>query len=562
MSSSIYKMLIVDDERAIVNGLVSLFEDEPDLQLEIFRAYSGLEAYEFLQRHPVDIVMSDIRMPGMSGLELQRQVKELWPGCQFIFLTGYNDFHYAQEAMRNEGADYILKTEEDATIIQAVHKVIGRLERQFEINAFMAQAGNRLKQALPVLQKEFMWELLQGEGSSDDQQFLRQMEELEIPLSPDRPVLLVLVRVDDWGNKIHASDQTLMLYAMTNIVQEYLSPIAELYPLTYEQSKLVLLIQAKDPGERGASGAVQSTLPPPKRIALFVNNILESVLAACKQYLDLTISMLAAKEAVPWQACRQKFKRLRRLLLIDCAMRQEIALSESNLEDEEQAESKPDASVQLQLGKISMLETYLETGQREHFFGLFFELMKLAQEPDYVSNGLKLHLYYALVSIYLAYLHQSGTMHDLDSRLDIHKLTRMEEHEGWDEATRFLQQTAERIFSHKTADLAERDREVIRKIKRYVEQNLAGDLSLTRIAEVAGFNRSYLSRLYKQMTGKGLSEYILEVRLLKAKELLRQHQLKVHEISDVLGFESSAYFTRFFKRATNLTPTEFRELDH
>lgn len=558
MSSPVYKMLIVDDERAIVNGLVRLFEDESDLRLELFRAYSGIEAYEFLQRQPVDIVMTDIRMPGMTGLELQRQVKELWPNCQIIFLTGFNEFHYVQEALRNDGADYILKTEEDTVIIQAVHKVVERLERQFEINAFMQGVGNRLKQALPILQKEFIWELLQGDGEWQEEQTVRKMAELEIPLKPDRPVLLVLARIDDWGNKGHTPDQTLMLYAMTNIAQEYMSSAVDVYPLTYEQSRLLWLIQAKDLGE---SRTERAALPSQKRIALFVHNVMESVLTACKQYLGLTISILSAEEAVPWQACRQTFKRLRRLLLVDCAMRQEIVLTESQLADGERDDAKPDASMQLLLGKIPLLETYLETGQREPFFGLFFELMKLAGEADYAKNGIKLHVYYALVSIYFAYLHQSGAWNDADYQMDIHKLTRMEEHGGWDEATRYLQQTAEQIFSRKSADLVERDREVIRKIKRYVEQNLAGDLSLTRIAEVAGFNRSYLSRLYKQMTGVGLSEYILEVRLQKAKELLRQHTLKVHEISDLLGFESSAYFTRFFKRATNVTPTEFRELD-
>lgn len=551
MNENPYKLMVVDDERMIVNGLVQLIEDHFLDAVEVRKAYSGSEALAALHKYPVDILMTDIHMPAMTGLELQKEVKDRWPKCQMIFLTGFNDFEYVQEAIRNESTDYILKTEDDTVILDAIQKAITRLNNQFQAEAFLANAQMKMKQVQPILQKEFLWRILNEHEYTEVEQLQNQLTDLEIPLCADQPVLLVLTRIDDWGNKSSTNDRLLMQYAISNIVSEYMGSMTNHYSLTYDNHKFIWLIQVKQ-GD-------QSKIITNQSIPSYVYQNLEAIMTTCKQYLGITLSMLAANHVVSWSMSASKFLELQRILNIQFATKQEFIL----LEPEAYIPIPlPTTSIQIQLSKIPMLGTYLETGQREPYFTLFVSLIKLVQDNSKEQQGIQLHLYYAIVSIYIAYLYQSGILHELSHRIDIQTLTHFEGHPTFESAVHYLQQTAEVIFSHKKEDIAERDREVVRKIKQYIKQNLAGDLSLTRIASLVGFNRSYLSRLYKQMTGKGLSEYIFEVRIHHAKTLLRQPQLKIHEISDLLGFESPAYFTRFFKKATNLTPTEYRELDH
>lgn len=99
---------------------------------------------------------------------------------------------------------------------------------------------------------------------------------------------------------------------------------------------------------------------------------------------------------------------------------------------------------------------------------------------------------------------------------------------------------------------------LLAKIFLFINQNYETDISLVRIAEHVNFNSSYLSRLFKKVYGQTLSEYIWDFKISKAKEMLRESQMKIKEISDRLGFESNAYFTRFFKRMTGITPKEYR----
>lgn len=99
---------------------------------------------------------------------------------------------------------------------------------------------------------------------------------------------------------------------------------------------------------------------------------------------------------------------------------------------------------------------------------------------------------------------------------------------------------------------------LLARIFDYIEKNIDQDLSLIKIAEHVNFNSSYLSRLFKKAYGKTLSEYIWEYKLIKAKEMLSNSNLKINEIAVKLGFESRTYFARFFKRMTGITPKEYR----
>ena len=123
------KLLIADDEQTIRNGLLSL--PWMDIGIEkVYQAENGLAAKEILKAERIDIVISDIKMPGLSGLELAEYIKECSMDTAVIFLTGYSDFEYARRAIRNQVSDYLLKPIRRKDIIETVEKVIQALERK------------------------------------------------------------------------------------------------------------------------------------------------------------------------------------------------------------------------------------------------------------------------------------------------------------------------------------------------------------------------------------------------------------------------------------------------
>jgi len=135
-----YRLLFVDDEEIIAEGLVELVQNQSLEGLEVCCAYSASDALAIMRQLRVDIVITDIEMPLMNGLELQKEIRKMWPQCKVIILTGYDEFAYAHEAIRNQSFDYLLKTESDEVIIQTIKKALQQLSSQHELEQLIASA--------------------------------------------------------------------------------------------------------------------------------------------------------------------------------------------------------------------------------------------------------------------------------------------------------------------------------------------------------------------------------------------------------------------------------------
>lgn len=544
------RLLIVDNERPIVDSLIDLFAREGKPELETYAAYSAAQALEWLGRTKIDIVLSDIRMPGMDGLELQREIVKQWPSCKVVFLTGYDDFEYIQQGMRNGGVDYLLKTEGPDAILRAVDKAAEELYEAVEAERLILLAENQMRRAMPLLLNEYMLEMICGDPGTMRRRGER-FAEWQVPLEADGDVMLVIGRVDDWRDELGAADKQLMLFAIRNIAEEFLTKSARCVSVIWEKSKLMWFIQ---PLERLTSGESKG------RLNRFVHGTIESIQIACKQHLKLGVSFASAVGPAPWTRAPETFHDLKRLLGRGLGSGKELIL----IDRPGSEHSQPDPGLQTReirsrLEKVGPIAAFLENGQKESFFAEFSLLMGLSAGRMDREDPLKLEVYYSLVALFLAYLNRWGLHDEIGASLDLGKLSRFESHASWEEAEEYFISLAECLFEQKNVDRHNREDDLIKHIRLYVERNLAGDLSLTRIGEVVGYNPYYLTRLYKQITNEGLTEFIAEARLARAKKLLENNRMIVQDISRAVGFMTEQSFYRFFKKATNLTPQEYRE---
>ncbi|UUZ80342.1 response regulator [Paenibacillus sp. P26] len=161
------RLLIVDDEEIITEGLFEVLK-QLNLGLDLYKAYSGEEALDLMNRTRVDIVLSDIRMPGMDGLELMNNIRSRWPHCKIVFLTGYNDFDYVYQAIQTPGVSYLLKSEGYDKIIKTVTGAITELENSLKFHDLVKQSREKLTTLETLAQGNyFRYLLLGGEPRSD-----------------------------------------------------------------------------------------------------------------------------------------------------------------------------------------------------------------------------------------------------------------------------------------------------------------------------------------------------------------------------------------------------------
>lgn len=545
-----YNILIIDDEPFVVDGLFEFFSNVKHLDLDIHRAYSGIEALDLLKRIKMDIVLSDIRMPGITGIELLNQINMNWPKCRVIFLTGYDDFEYVHNAIQNNAFNYLLKTEGDEAILKAVEDAIAEIEKEVKDEQLVYNAKLQMRMAIPLLRQEYLLNLLDGDISPLDIRE-RRFVELEIPLKVDLHVLLLAGKVDCWPADFDPSGKTQLLYGIQSLTEQHMISSARVIPVIYEHSKLLWLIQPED-----------ETVPWEKLIAFFKNR-LESIQTSCRELFKLSVSFALSSEPVSWEKAGGKFDILKLILNRGFGLGNEMLLMDNALSEFEPGvlyNSNPDLQkVRSGLKKVELLEAFIENGQQKEFCELFSEIIYSNNVNKSRCYNLTLEVYYSVALLFLSYLNRWGLMAEIATKIDLSRLTRIEGHGSWEEAAGYFQRLAAIIFENKTDEQEKITNEVINRAQQYINAHLKEELSLVKLAEQVYLNPSYLSRLYKQVTGKNLFDYINEARLSKAKELLKKSNMKIHEIAAAIGHESASYFTRYFKKETNMTPQEYRD---
>ena len=153
------RVLVVDDEPMSLRGISRLIGDSGDF--EVLRAESGHEALSKMEMYRVDILVSDIEMPGIDGLGLLTKVKERWPFAKVIMLTAYDDFSYIQTSMRLGADAYVLKSDGDAAIVSALSKCAGEIEKELENKAVIEENSRAADNLLPFLQNSRLLSILE-----------------------------------------------------------------------------------------------------------------------------------------------------------------------------------------------------------------------------------------------------------------------------------------------------------------------------------------------------------------------------------------------------------------
>ncbi|WP_223192277.1 response regulator transcription factor [Paenibacillus sedimenti] len=535
-------MLIVDDEEVITDGLFEVFS-QLELGLDLYKAYSGEEALDWMNRTRVDIVLTDIRMPEMDGLELMNNIRKRWQHCKIVFLTGYNDFDYVYQAIQHPGVSYLLKSEGYDKIIKAITDAIAELENSLKFHHLIQKSREKLTTLETLAQGNYFRYLLQGTRAAE--QLEVDFRQLGIALDPSLPVIVALVVLQRMnGNGLHPSfaESQETALALKFLAESFLTERTSSLGVIDRYGDLVWLIQPKPGDGMDAGGAYSHTVT-------FLEGQFELMQQASKDSLGVTIAVTICADPCDWKQLSAVYDRIRSqqykragdgaqmVHTVNVEMIETAALSRSLRE------------------KAEALAVHLEGGRREGFLAVLEELIESAFGDKRNGGPILLELYYSIALLLFSYINR-WEMHD---KVGTNGLMQRDMHASWQDSFEHLKKTAETLFDFRLSGEKTRAAATIEKVRIYIEEHIGEDLSLVRLAGMIHFNPSYLSRLFKQECGVNLSEYIDEVRMERAKEMLKQDELKIAEVGARLGYETHHSFTRFFKKSTGVTPLEYRE---
>ncbi|WP_217596851.1 response regulator [Cohnella sp. GbtcB17] len=533
------KLMLVDDEPMLLKSMAANDWEKIGIE-EVRMASSGLEAAEMLKQAAVDIVVTDIRMPGMDGLELCRHIQERYPRTKCILLSGYGEFEYAREAIRYGTERYLLKPIKDEELINEVAGVKAAIEREWAEIVSFERARQTLFAHLPLLREKLLTELLAG-ASMPETALAERMDEYRLRLETGKACALLLVRLDE-GFGAAGADALLYEYAVHNIAGEILEAGYRVWSCKDDYGYLCLLLQA-EPGAGGHSDGVLDDLA--------IETAARELEAKIAEYLKGRVSVLIGGSCLFPDEIAERYRQ-------SVSAFRTVPRSERGVVFRA-GEARSLSSSLHALYSPPGLQQLLEAGRwadaRAKLAAVFEELK--SRELDTEEHMLEIVCALTNAFLYIAHL-QSKTLAELSSddadlATDPLKLSRSGQAAAW--AFRML----DRLEAGSVREFKDAKYQLIVKIHRFIEERIAEDVSLQTIADHVSLHPVYLSSLYKQETGENMSDYIMRYRMEKAGMLLRTTEIKIYELASCLGFQNPPYFSKLFKSHYGITPQEYRE---
>ncbi len=521
-----YNLLIVDDEPIIADSLAHMIEETQADRFAVYVAYSGKKAAEMFESIRIDLLVTDICMPDIDGLKLRDIVAENWPQCRIIFLTGHNEFEYTRKAINPTTVSYILKTEGDEAVIEALNKACDRLELEYQE---ISKKISRIKIAEPLLKAEILKALTFPTEVTNIQSVFDMIATLNDPIDIKKPMLVSVGAFD-----IHLD--AIEVGKIQNIVEKTLEVRYKTMCSVLPGNTFVMLIQ--DRGEKPNIAHCKGLL----EVAL---GMCANVVNSCKLSFFLEDDTWDINELPSvYNDLLQKRLQMKGNPGVQVVKTQP---------DKIKTESKIPVIEAFQLQNIM---NCLSTGQMEQYYTTINELTAKFRQSNKIA---KLTVYTTLASLLMNsishHLPFESSLYDDDIT---YRLGNYYTHHNFGEAMKYLDEIAKEYFEQ-IDEMGENNANIaVKQVNSYISDNLSGDLSLTKLADCVGLHPSYLSRLYKETSGVSLSSYIVNIRIAASRDMLENTKMKTNEIAHAIGFNTASYFTNFFKKNTGITPQEYR----
>ncbi|MEK5475494.1 response regulator [Paenibacillus sp. FSL R5-0407] len=515
-----YKVLIVDDEPKVRNGLTKLI---PALDAEwsvIGQAKNGVEALEMVRKEMPDLVITDIRMPQMNGLDLLNLLRE-YP-VQVVILSGYGYFDYAKTAIRFGAFDYLLKPLKP----EEIRDLLGRLKKEI---------GNR-RERPEVISSEFhyskLWKdwLLGVEDSADCS------ERLQSRLPADSANFrMIAVEIDDFDDLVTEEgwgDRQLVVFAVRNIVYEILNN-------NQEQSCRFLFANASH---------IYFLLlnPPPADNEVFIQLIRE-----VGHWVKISISVGIGNQVAMFSQLPETFAQAKEALLNKWIYGNGQVYEYRGAYDPGNRE--PGYPHELDEALVLALREGNADKAKD-------KLRKFASEVLEKSAGYTIFHNYCLqlLSAVVRFVHEQRIT-GLVFQGSLKPYEWFHLNFTADEFIRFMDELISSSVDNAEWKKQQKHNHTLESAVAYIRQHYMKDISLADVAGQVEMSSSYFSSFFKQELGISFIEALTQVRMDKAKTLMMDPDLKLYQISEMVGYQDVKYFSRLFKKAEGVTPGEYRQ---
>ncbi|GGH36571.1 response regulator transcription factor [Paenibacillus segetis] len=511
------KVLIVDDEVIIRNGLSTVINWEDSGFTVLEPAASAEEALLRIPTERPEIIFTDIQMTGKSGLDMAHEVKREYPDTEMIIISGYDEFAYAQQALREGVSDYLLKTSRPNEIIGAALRAKERLEQR-------RQVGEQGRANETALNRSFLRKMIASTSTPSEQTVTELWNRYpSLRVIKGKQLLQVWLLSTQAGDREESGNSE----ALYGALGDMLTGLLPCEWLQWNESVLLLVrVDVDNNGWDTVEWAIQKA----------GQALCCEIFAACGRsivdayQLREAVDTAVEAHAYSWLLSHEQIVRYDKLgerkgLRVVCTLEEEITLS-----------------------------SLLRSGNMDE---LQMEIGNIVERIKYDSQATP-----GSVQAYLNSLLIAGHrwLERAASSIGYSNLLSNGEEVDKVELARRPEQTLMHHFEvmMKQYDLMVSGTSPVQRALAYIHDHLDQSLSLSQVAKHVHMNPNYFSEVFKRETGQNYIEFVTQAKLRKAMSLLSETPAKISEVANQIGYEDIKHFNRLFKKFTGQTPSEYR----
>lgn len=487
--------MIVEDESIIRNGLVRHISWESLGISEIKTAANTQEALSICESYVPDIVVSDISMPGENGIVLCRKLREVFPEIEIIFVTGYADKEYLKAAIDLHAVRYVEKPINRKDISEAVQEAVNRYQRTTE-------------------QKEAFLHTCLLDSSS-------------------YPICTIGKNIFRVGI-LHFGEQ--------GRLAEVKRRLTDGLGLWTRKNRVSILVEISDATTVSFLLGGEEKLPLEKGDRQeFIQTIRQIFVRESGWFLAMGIQVEKTENITnSWQSAQQVMKTLAYVGWNHVAFPEDLQGDHKLIPDNALVERFMEAvSGKKEEAVVNLLDGFLH---------------ELEEKQVFLSGDIR-HTYYTLYHVITGA--EQAVRFDENNELGDVETDFLDHAETFEEMNRYLQNRLSKLWEEGET---QKSTYAVKKVMDYIWENYGdSSLSIKTLADYVYLTPTYLSNIFKKGAGLTIGQYLVYVRVEKAKRLMKEPQLKFYEVASMVGYEDANYFAKIFKKKTNMTPSEYKE---
>lgn len=530
------KVFLVEDEVIIRSGVKKSINWEQEGYEFVGEASDGELAYPMILKEKPDILITDIRMPFMDGLELSRLVKKELPDIKILILSGYDEFEYAKKAIKIGVTEYLLKPISAAKLTEVLNAVAETIRQENEeknlLETYFAEMReNTERDKMRLFEKLLMGDLSMGE-------ILEAGERFGMNLGASCYKIVLFKILANLENHVYAEQ---MVDACSS-VEQAASMMEGVYVFQRGVEGWAFLLTAQDEKSMEESAKI----------------LYQNLKQAMKNYTQLEYFGGIGSTVPRIRSLKQSFREADRAFAARFVEEANQIISQKEFEKSQMEEGLKMQGV-VQIGKSrEMLQKFLSNGTREEVKAFSDAYISRIEEENIRSTMVRQYVVIDVCIVILSFCERISSANRLQEEAEeLQKM--MQKIHSLSEIKKYVVRLLNEAIELRDAESGRRYSDLIAAAKKEIENHyMTEEISLNTVAISVGMSPSYFSSIFSKEAGKTFVEYLTEVRIEKAKEFLMCSSMKTSEIGYEVGYKDPHYFSYIYKKVQGCSPKEYR----